>query len=200
PKEPTAKIGDSDVEIRAAIRPAREVGGDFYDFFMLDADRLAFVIGDVCGKGIPASIFMTVVVTVLRTAAREEKDVASTVAQANRILCRDNVASLFATVFYGVLNLRNGSLEYCNCGHTEPVHFSFSGKHRRLAATGLPLGLIADRTPAASFTRLEPGDELVLVTDGITEALNPSREEFGDSLLLDTLEKNRKLTTAEQVA
>jgi phosphoserine phosphatase RsbU/P len=105
PNEPTANISDSDFEIRARIRPAREVGGDFYDFFMLDADRLAIVVGDVCGKGIPASIFMTVVVTTLRTAAREEPDAASTIERTNAVLCRDNAASLFATVFYGVLNL-----------------------------------------------------------------------------------------------
>jgi len=83
PKEPRANIGNSDFEIRTMIRPAREVGGDFYDFFMLDQDRLAIVIGDVCGKGIPASIFMTVVVTTLRTAAREEFDPASTIERTN---------------------------------------------------------------------------------------------------------------------
>ena len=85
------------------MRPAREVGGDFYDFFMLDADHLAIAIGDICGKGIAASLFMAVVVTVLRTAAHEEKDVASTIARANAILCRDNASSMFATVFYAVL-------------------------------------------------------------------------------------------------
>ena len=103
------------------------MGRNFHDFFKLDADRLAIVIGDVCGKGIPASIFMAVVVTVLRTAAREESDAASTIARANAILCRDNAASFFATAFYAVLNLRNGHLEYCNRGHNAPVHIPASG-------------------------------------------------------------------------
>jgi serine phosphatase RsbU (regulator of sigma subunit) len=200
PKEPTANIGDSDFEIRAMIRPAREVGGDFYDFFMLDADRLAIVIGDVCGKGIPASIFMTVVVTTLRTAAREQPDATSTIERTNGVLCRDNAASLFATVFYGVLNLRTGALDYCNCGHTEPVLLPVSGEPRRLASTGLPLALFTNRPAAAARAQLDPGEDLILITDGVTEALNPLNEEFGDSLLFETLLNNRSLPTAELVA
>jgi serine phosphatase RsbU (regulator of sigma subunit) len=200
PKEPTANIGDSDFEIRAMIRPAREVGGDFYDFFMLDPDRLAIVIGDVCGKGIPASIFMTAVITTLRTAAREELDAASTIERTNTVLCRDNAASLFATVFYGVLNLRTGAVDYCSCGHTEPVLLPVSGEPRRLAATGLPLALFTNRPAAAARTQLDPGDDLILITDGVTEALNPLNEEFGDALLFETLLNNRNLPTAELIA
>jgi len=200
PKESTVNLTDGDAEIRAKIRPTREVGGDFYDFFMLDADRLAIVIGDVCGKGIPASLFMAVVVTVLRTAAREEPDAASTIARANALLCRDNAASLFATAFYAVLNLRNGTLEYCNCGHNAPVHLPASGEPRRLAATGLPLALFADRPAAVSWIQLNPGDDLILFTDGVTEALSPLEEEFGDPLLVETLLSNRNSTTAELVS
>src|SRR5262245_63058993 len=99
PKKASVDLKGSGFEMSAKIRSAREVGGDFYDFFALDDDRVAIVIGDVCGKGIPASIFMAVVVAVLRTAAREQSDAASAIA-----LCRDNAASLFATTFYGVLN------------------------------------------------------------------------------------------------
>jgi len=200
PKESTVNVTDSDFEIRAKIRPTREVGGDFYDFFMLDADRLAIVIGDVCGKGIPASLFMAVVVTVLRTAAREEPDAASTISRANALLCRDNAASLFATVFYAVLNLRDGTLEYCNCGHNAPVHLPASGDPRRLTATGLPLALFADRPAAVSCIQLNPGDDLILFTDGVTEALSPLEEEFGDPLLVETLLNNRNSTTAELVS
>jgi phosphoserine phosphatase RsbU/P len=200
PKEAAVNVTNSDIEIRAKIRPTREVGGDFYDFFMLDADRLAIVIGDVCGKGIPASLFMAVVVTVLRSAAREERDAASTIARANTILCRDNAASLFATAFYAVLNLRNGTLEYCNCGHNAPVHIPASGEPRRLPPAGLPLGLFVDRPTAASCIQLNPGDNLILFTDGVTEALNPLKKEFGDPLLVETLLSTRNLTTAELVS
>jgi phosphoserine phosphatase RsbU/P len=162
------------LELHAEMRPAREVGGDFYDFFMLDADHFAIAIGDVCGKGIAASLFMAVVVTVLRTAAREEKDVASTISRANSLLCRDNASSMFATAFYAVLNLRSGVLEYCNCGHNAPFQLLSSGETRGFPATGLPLALFADRSPAMASVTLNQSDTLVLFTDGVTEAMNLS--------------------------
>lgn len=200
PKQSAMNVADRDVEIEAKIRPTREVGGDFYDFYMLDADGLAIMIGDVCGKGIPASLFMAVVVTVLRTAAREEPDAASTIARANTVLCRDNAASLFATAFYAVLDLRSGALQYCNCGHNAPVLIPASGEPRRLLSTGLPLALFADRPATASSIQLNPGDNLVLFTDGVTEAINPLKEEFGDSLLLETLLRDQNLTTTALVS
>ena len=200
PKQSAMNAADSDVEIEDKIRPTREVGGDFYDFYMLDADRLAIMIGDVCGKGIPASLFMAVVVTVLRTAAREEPDAASTIARANTVLCRDNAASLFATAFYAVLDLRSGALQYCNFGHNAPVLIPASGEPRRLLSTGLPLALFADRPATASSIQLNPGDNLVLFTDGVTEAINPLKEEFGDSLLLETLLRDQNLTTTALVS
>jgi sigma-B regulation protein RsbU (phosphoserine phosphatase) len=197
PKESGLVLTDRHLEIQTKIRPAREVGGDFYDFFMLDEDRLAMVIGDVCGKGIPASIFMAVVVTTLRTAAREQTDPASAIARTNAILCRDNAASFFATAFYGVLHLRSGTLEYCNCGHAEPVLLPASGEPRRLGATGLPLALFADRPATAACAVLNAGDDLVLFTDGVTEAINPAKEEFGDRRLLEALQDSRSSTAAE---
>jgi serine phosphatase RsbU (regulator of sigma subunit) len=184
PKESAVNVTGGDFEIRARMRPAREVGGDFYDYFMLDADRLAVVIGDVCGKGTPASLFMAVVVTVLRAAAREEAD----------------VASMFATAFYGVLDLRSGALEYCNCGHNAPVHILASGEFRRLDATGLPLALYENLPAEASKIELDPGDSLVLFTDGVTEAVNLSQEEFGEPLLLETLLESRQCTMSELVS
>lgn len=200
PKESTVNLPDSGVEVRAKMRPAREVGGDFYDFFLLDADRLAIVIGDVCGKGMPAALFMAVVVTVLRTVAHEEADAASTIARSNALLSRDNAASMFATTFFGVLNLRSGTLEYCNCGHNAPVHLSATGEPSRLAATGLPLALFADLPPAVASIQLNPGDDLFLFTDGVTEAVNHSQNEFGESLLVETLLSNRNLTTVELIS
>ncbi len=199
PKETALNAIDKSVEVHAQIRPTREVGGDFYDIFMLDQDRLAIVMGDVCGKGIPASIFMAVVVTVLRMAAREEPDPASAIARTNAILCRDNTASLFATTFYGVLNLRTGALDYCNCGHTEPVRLPASGPPIRLDATALPLALFDDRPAAAASTRLDPGDRLILFTDGVTEAANALNEEFGDERLIEAIVKSRNATTPELV-
>ena len=188
------------LELHAEMRPAREVGGDFYDFFMLDADHLAIAIGDICGKGIAASLFMAVVVTVLRTAAHEEKGVASTIARANAILCRDNASSMFATVFYAVLNLRTGVLEYCNCGHNAPFLILPSGETRSFPATGLPLALFADRAPAMASITLSHSDTLVLFTDGVTEAMNLSQEELGEAAFIETLAGSRDRPVAEIIS
>lgn len=200
PKEPMMKLAGSGVAVQARMRPAREVGGDFYDYFMLDADRMVLVIGDVCGKGIPASLFMAVVVTSLRTAAREEADVSSTIARANARLCRDNAASMFATTFYGVLNLQSGLLEYCNCGHNAPLHLPAQGEPRELVATALPLGMLADRPMEVASVELARGDDLVLFTDGVTEATNPANEELGDNCVAEVVSSLRGRTPAEVVS
>ena len=164
------------------MRPARDVGGDLYDFFVLDKNHVAFAIGDVCGKGIPASLFMAVTMTTLRSTARSEEDVAATLAAANAFLSSDNDASMFVTLFYGVLNLKTGKLRYGNCGHNAPYILGPSGI-RSLPATGIPVGLMGDRSPVAAKTTLEPGESLVLFTDGVTEAMNPRFEEFGTERL-----------------
>lgn len=191
---------DGVLELHAEMRPVREVGGDFYDFFMLDADHLAIAIGDICGKGIAASLFMAVVVTVLRTAAHEEKDVASTIARTNTVLCRDNASSMFATVFYAVLNLRSGVLEYCNCGHNAPFLILPTGETRSFPATGLPLALFADQASAMARVTLSPSDTLVLFTDGVTEAMNLSKEELGEVAFIETLASSRDRPVAEIVS
>ncbi len=200
PKTSNLAAIENVLELHAEMRPAREVGGDFYDFFMLDADHLAIAIGDICGKGIAASLFMAVVVTVLRTAAHEEKDVASTIARANAILCRDNASSMFATVFYAVLNLRTGVFEYCNCGHNAPFQLLSSGETRSFPATGLPLALFADRAPAMASVTLNHSDTLVLFTDGVTEAMNSFKEELGEVAFAETLAGSRGRPVAEIIS
>jgi serine phosphatase RsbU (regulator of sigma subunit) len=190
----------SALELHADMRPARNMGGDFYDFFFLDDDHAAIAIGDVCGKGIPASLFMAVVMTVLRMCAREENDVEATIARANALLCRDNATSMFATVFYGVLDLRDGTLDYCNCGHNAPLIIDEAGDIRILPATGLPLGLYAEGSATANAVRLADRDLLVLFTDGVTEATNPSDEEFSEERLQDTLRNVRNLAAKDVVA
>jgi sigma-B regulation protein RsbU (phosphoserine phosphatase) len=200
PNDSTVDLGEGAVEIRARMRPAREVGGDFYDFFPLDEERMIIAIGDVCGKGMPSSLFMAVAVTVLRMAAREEADVASAIARANALLCRDNIASLFATCFFAVLDLRRGVLEYCNCGHNAPIHLLASGEIRRLEATGVPLAMLEDRSASVACVKFGPGDDLILFSDGVTEAINPADEEFGEELLLETLVRHREKETEELIA
>ena len=101
---------------------------------------------------------------------------------------------------FQAMNLRNGILEYCNCGHNAPIHIPACGQPLRLTATGLPLAMFADRLAGASCVQLDPGDSLILFTDGVTEALNPMKQEFGDAFLVETLLRNRNLTTAEIVS
>jgi phosphoserine phosphatase RsbU/P len=185
PKEESLNAKRGDVRIASAIRPTREVGGDFYDFFMLDDCRLALVTGDVCGKGAPASLFAARVVTLLRTLGRDRQEAGDVIARANALLCEENDAAMFATVFFGVLDLRSGELRYCNCGHVAPFHLTPEGDIHRLRRTGLPLAIDPDVTAGVATTRLSPGDKLVLITDGVTEANDSEMAEFGEARLDD---------------
>jgi sigma-B regulation protein RsbU (phosphoserine phosphatase) len=200
PKEATINRLRPDVEIAARMRPAREVGGDFYDFFLLDDDRIAFAIGDVCGKGTPASLFASIVVTLLRTLGRDRGDVATVVNRANLLLCEDNDATMFATVFFGVLDLRDGLMTYANCGHVAPAHLSRTGHVARLKPTGAALGIDSSCVARATQTRFETGDKLILVTDGVTEAMNAAKEEFGEPRFVAAVETGLQESPRELVS
>lgn len=197
PKEATLNNARQDIRVAGKIRPAREVGGDFYDFYAIEDNRLAFAIGDVCGKGTPASLFTSIVVTLLRTIGRDRQDVSEVIDRTNRLLCADNEAAMFATVFFGVLDLNSGELQYANCGHVPPVHLSVTGQIHRLGSTGLPMGIDADLGARTASRRLEPGDKLVLITDGVTEAMNPAKELFGDARFGEAMARARKLAPAD---
>ncbi len=188
PKDAALNRLRSDVEIAAIMRPAREVGGDFYDFFMIDDDRLAIAIGDVCGKGTPASLFASVAVTLLRALGRDGQDVEEALARANRLLCQENDATMFATVFFGVLNLREGDMRYANCGHVPPLRIGSDRMVTRLKSTGAPLGIDEGCVFRSAALRMEPGDKLVLVTDGVTEAMNAAKEEYGEPRFVSAVE------------
>jgi phosphoserine phosphatase RsbU/P len=197
PKETTLNKARRDIEIAGKIRPTREIGGDFYDFFRVADNRLALAIGDVCGKGTPASLFASIVVTLLRTIGRDQLNVAEAVNRANRLLCEENEATMFATVFFGMLDLQSGELHYANCGHVAPVHLSAQGEARRLRPTGLPLAVDADRVSRTATCQLEPGDKLILITDGVTEAMNAAKEEFGDARFVNVVRKAANMPPAQ---
>lgn len=200
PKKSALKAAGERIALHAAMRPARDVGGDFYDYFMLDDEHLAVCIGDICGKGISASIFMSVVITTLRTAAKEEAEVSGLMARANAILARDNAACMFATVFFAVVNLGTGQIDYCNCGHNPPYLIGADGQLTTLPATGLPMGLYGEINPGAAKTTLQPGATLVLFTDGVTEAMNARAEEFGEDALMLALEHKQDVGSAPLVS
>lgn len=187
------------VEIHAEMRPAREVGGDFYDFLMLDDRRLGFSIGDVCGKGVPASLFMAITQTVMRLVARQESDLATAIMRANDLLCADNVSSMFATLFYGVLDLETGRLTYCNCGHNPPFILRGDGSLEPMKNTGSPLAIFEGAPYKTGEAMLAPGDRLFLYTDGVTEANDPDSALYGDERLLAALEGTRHLPGRELI-
>lgn len=169
--------------LHAAMRPARHVGGDFYDVLMLDNNRLAIVAGDVCGKGMPASLFMAVAVTVLRVVARQEHRLGAMLKLANAILCANNPSSMFATVLYGVLDLETGDFEYCNCGHQPPLLLRPSGELSSLPGGGLALAMMPDLPARVFSAKVRPGDALIFITNGVTEAMDGASEEFGEDRL-----------------
>ncbi|MDX2202843.1 MAG: SpoIIE family protein phosphatase [Hyphomicrobiaceae bacterium] len=175
--------------VHGEMRPARVVGGDFYDAFMLDDDRLALLIGDACGKGVPASLFMSVAVTAMRLVAKQESDVAAVVRRANALLFEQNATSMFASVFYGVLDLPSGRLDYSNCGHTAPFVVRQDGRCTALAAGGTPLGILPERKVRTHTETLSGGDCLLLYTDGVTESHDAAGAEYGEARLAEVLRR-----------
>ena len=176
--------GDDRADLHASLTPAREVGGDLYDFFMLDRDRLFLLIGDVAGKGLSASIFMAVSKALykglmLRTPGA---NIGAIMTAANAEVSRDNVEMLFVTVFAAILDLRSGELAYCNAGHENPYLLRPGSVPERIAdGDGPPLCALSDYDYRSACRRLAPGALLCLMTDGVTEAQNDAGELYGHS-------------------
>jgi sigma-B regulation protein RsbU (phosphoserine phosphatase) len=163
----------NDFDIFAGMTPAKEVGGDFYDFFLIDKERLGLVIGDVSGKGIPAAIFMAVSRTLLKATAMKGLPPNECLAYVNDLLCLESTASMFVTIFYGIFNTATGELEYSNGGHNPPYILRTDGKIQSLEiAGGIALGVIEEVAYDIERIELQPGDGIFLYTDGVTEAFN----------------------------
>lgn len=186
-------------DVKGDMKPARQVGGDFYDMFLLDDERLVIAVGDVCGKGVPASLFMSVTVTTLRLAAKQGEPLPEMIARVNTLLLEQNAASMFSTLFYGVLDLTSGRLEYVNCGHNPPYLFGPGREPVLLEPGGAPLGLLPGRRWTSHDVYLEPEDGVFLFTDGITEAVAADGKEYGEARLVDILRASRTLSAAELV-
>jgi phosphoserine phosphatase RsbU/P len=166
------------------IHPALAVGGDFYDFFLFADDELYFVIGDVAGKGVPASLFMAVTLTLFRSSLVWGLDPAALVAKLNQHLCADDDASLFVTMFCGKLQLTSGEILYSNTGHNPPYVLRGNGDVDQLPGVGGPvLGLLDSASYSLGRVHLQPQDSLVLYTDGVTEATDRGDEFFLESRL-----------------
>lgn len=187
------------VDLYAEMRPAREIGGDFYDYFLIDENRLVFTVADVSGKGIPASLFMAVSRTVMRSITGAG-DMADGIAAANRLLATQNAACMFVTMFHGVLDLASGVLRYCNAGHNPPYLLRAEGGCERLGLTAVPLGVAPEMAYGIDEVTLLPRDALFLFSDGITEAFNTAGEEFGTARLEAALEAGRGVGAADLTA
>jgi adenylate cyclase len=186
PDPATALAGDERLSLFAFVEPARVVGGDLYDFFKLDDDRVLFLIGDVSGNGVPGSLFMAVSKALYKsTALRRARGVGGMMREANVEISRDNPESLFVTVFVGVIDVRRGELEYCNAGHHDPYLLAGEGRPvgRLAQGAGPPVCAALEFPYVAASHRLAPGDTLCLVTDGVTEAVNAAGELYGGKRL-----------------
>ena len=173
------------VEMTGVMRPAKEVGGDFYDFFCLDQNHIAVAVADVSGKGVPAGLFMVMTRTLMRaTALRYVNEPGRVLARVNDFLERNNSEQLFVTVFYGVLDQRTGRFVYANGGHNPPILIDSGGAHPLETTGGIALGMFDELDYADTAVEMESGARLLLFSDGVTEAFNNKDEAFGDDRLL----------------
>lgn len=185
-------------DIFASMHPAKEVGGDFYDFFLIDEDHLCVVIADVSGKGVPAALFMVIAKTLIKNYAGLIKEVGGVFETVNNQLCENNEAGMFVTAFLGVLDIRTGCFEYVNAGHNPPLLQKKGQSYEWLQTdTGFVLAGLEGIKYEARKIQLHPGDTLFLYTDGVTEAVNNQMELYGEDRTRDTLNleelKNKSL-------
>ncbi len=173
----------SECDLFATLEPAKEVGGDFYDFGFIDRDRLFITVGDVSGKGVPAALFMATTRTLLRATIGRTEGPEELMTRLNDEISRDNASAMFVTLFIAVLDVSTGRMRYCNAGHTLPYLLS-AGRVQAIENTpGAAVGAFEGVRYQGNAIRLEPGDGLMLYTDGVTEAMNARDEQFSDRRL-----------------
>jgi len=176
------------LDIAASMTPAKDVGGDFYDFFRIDDHRIGFIIADVSGKGIPAAIFMAVSRTLIRATGIRGVKPSECLNYVNKLLVQESVDCMFVTVFYGIMDLQSGEIVYCNAGHNPPYILKNDGHVAELPSSANPMvGAIGELTFEQSAVTLGKGDTLVMFTDGVTEAMNSALEEYGEQRLVAAL-------------
>lgn len=188
------------VDIYASMTPAKDVGGDFYDFFQIDDERIGLVIADVSGKGVPASLFMAVSRTLLRATALRGVSSAECLTYANKLLCKESLDSMFVTVFYGIYHYKTGTMDYTNAGHNPPYLLRGGRTVECLpVASNFVVGVFDDIEFESNTLTFGIGDTLLLYTDGVTEAFNDKREQFSESNLQDILASMHESSSAKKV-
>ncbi len=170
-----------DIDLYAVLNPARDVGGDLYDFFFLDDYRICFTVGDVSGKGVPASLFMVITRTLLRAKSEKNVSVNKIVEEMNNELCKGNENSMFVTLFLGILDAKTGNVEYCNAGHNYPYILRNDNKLECIKEThGTPIGIFENKEYGFGKFQLSKNDTIVLYTDGVTEAMDINNNLYTD--------------------
>ena len=179
------KLKDAEtIDIYASMLAAKDVGGDFYDFFPIDEHRIGFTIADVSGKGVPAAIFMAVSRTLIKATGIQGLPTDECIRTVNDILCGESVGSMFVTVFYGIYDLETGLVSFTNAGHNPPYILKADGSVEVLKSScNLVLGAVEGMSFTSETLQLNPGDALVMYTDGVTEAENIEHAQFGESRL-----------------
>ncbi|NWF51087.1 MAG: SpoIIE family protein phosphatase [Ignavibacteriaceae bacterium] len=175
-------------DIYAKMIPAKEVGGDLYDFFLIDKYRLAVVIGDVSGKGIASALLMAVCKTLLKATAQKGMPTDVVLSEVNNMLVDESPSNMFVTLFYGILDTRSGVFEYSSAGHNAPYHISNDGTIKQIADVGgLILGAMKDAEYQSSVFMLKPEESLFFYTDGVTEAFDKNGEVYNELRLEEVL-------------
>lgn len=186
PKGDRIEAAEGNIDVAAVLEPAKEVGGDLYDYFIKD-DHLFFCIGDVSGKGVPASLFMAVARSLFRALASNTLAPGAIVSGMNNTLIEFNERDMFVTLFLGVLDLKTGRLDYCNAGHDAPVVLDDHGMAQLDVISNLPLGVFPDFEFASQKVQLGKKSVMFLYTDGLTEAMDIHKEVFGEQRMLAVL-------------
>lgn len=184
-------------EIIASSIPAKEVGGDYYDFIELPNNKLAFCLGDITGKGLPAAMLMSNLQATLRGQILNNTKPCECITNANRLLYYSTEPDKFATLFYGVLDHKNDTISYCNAGHDNPIIVSQISNTKFIKTGGLLMGAIAESTYEEDELKLNSGDLVVVFSDGITEAMNENNEVFSLEKLNEIVKENAELSANE---
>lgn len=189
---PGGPLQQDNVLLMGQMIPSQDVAGDYFDYFVIDEDRVGFLIADVCGKGLTASLFMAMSKTAMRSLAITGRPPGDVLAEANEVLTNDNIYNMFVTLFYGILNHKEGTLVYANAGHVPPIMKLADGSVSLLPSSDdLVLGMVPDQDYETHVIDVPPGSVIVSYTDGIPEAFNASGEQFGDDRLLQLVRESQ---------
>lgn len=187
-------------EVFASIEPAKEVGGDLYDFFFIDETHFCFLVGDVSGKGVPAAFFMAVTKTLLKVVSERGLDPGDVITKVNADLAADNESCMFVTLFLAIIDIETGETKYANAGHNPPIFMPCKGKPEWIPPLGEPVAGVMDMMEYSTKTMtMNPGDIMFIYTDGVTEAMDPDNKLYSEERLMEMLSNMKKPLAPELV-